>query len=168
MSERLKIVRSPVRSRPQPQALQTPRLEFIISKLKSLKDKYFDYSVLRWGLVGMTTTLVDYLLFISLYGPINSVIVANLFSASVSTSINYYAHHKWTFKSDQNHSRSGFKYILNLIFWWLVSTSIIKALIVLDIDPKIAKLAPLLVIAPINYFVLNKIVFRKKLKNPFV
>lgn len=138
------------------------------SKITRLKDKYFDYSMLRWVAVGASTTLIDYLIFITMYGPVNSVFIANLFSASVSTSINYYAHHKWTFKSDQNHSRSGFKYILNLIFWWLVSTSIIKALIVLDIDPKIAKLAPLLVIAPINYFVLNKIVFRKKLKNPFV
>ena len=138
------------------------------SRITRLKDKYFDYSMLRWVAVGASTTLIDYLIFITLYGPINSVFVANLFSASVSTSINYYAHHRWTFRSDQNHSRSGFKYILNLIFWWLVSTSIIKALIVLDIDPKIAKLAPLLFIAPINYFVLNKIVFKKKLKNPFV
>jgi putative flippase GtrA len=137
------------------------------SKLTRLKDKYFDYSMLRWVAVGVSTTLIDYLIFIILYGPINSVLVANLFSTSVATSINYYAHHRWTFKSDQNHSRSGFKYILNLIFWWLVSTSIIKALIVLNIDPRIAKLVPILIIAPINYFVLNKIVFRKKLKNPF-
>ena len=138
------------------------------SRITRLKDKYFDFSMLRWVAVGATTTVIDYLIFITLYGPINSVFVANLFSASVSTSINYYAHHRWTFKSDQNHSRSGLKYILNLIFWWLVSTSILKALIVLDIDPKIAKLTPLLVIAPINYFVLNKIVFKKKFKNPFV
>ena len=124
--------------------------------------------MLRWVLVGVTTTLIDYLIFITVYGAINSVFIANLISASIATSLNYFTHHRWTFKSDQNHSRSGFKYILNLIFWWLVSTSIIKVLIVLDIDPRIAKLVPILIIAPINYFVLNKIVFRKKLKNPFV
>ena len=138
------------------------------SKITRIKDKYFDYSMLRWIAVGASTTLIDYLIFITLYGPVNSVFIANLSSASVSTSINYYAHHRWTFKSDQNHSRSGLKYILNLIFWWLVSTSIIKALIVLDIDPKLAKLAPILFIAPVNYFVLNKIVFKNKLKHPFV
>jgi putative flippase GtrA len=137
------------------------------SKITRFKDKYFDYSMLRWVTVGVSTTLIDYLIFITLYGPVNSVFIANSFSASVSTSINYYAHHRWTFKSDQNHSRSGLKYVLNLIFWWLVSTSIIKALILLAIDPKIAKLAPLLIIAPINYLVLNKIVFKRKLKNPF-
>ena len=132
------------------------------SKLKVLKDKYFDYSMLRWGAVGVFTTAVDYLLFINLYGWINSVFIANLISSAVATSINYYTHHRWTFKSEQNHSRSGLKYLLNLTFWWLVSTSIIKVLVELDIDPKIAKLVPLIVIVPVNYFVLNYLVFKKK------
>ena len=136
-------------------------------RIKKLKDKYFDYSMLRWVLVGLTTTVIDYLIFITLYGPINSVFAVNLISSSVATSLNYFTHHRWTFKSDQNHSRSGVKYLVNLTFWWLISTSIIKALIVLSIDPKIAKLVPILLIAPINYFVLNKIVFKKKTKNLF-
>ena len=132
------------------------------SKLTELTAKYFDYSMLRWGAVGIFTTAVDYLLFVNLYGPINSVFIANFISSTVATSINYFAHHRWTFKSEQNHSKSGVKYLLNLTFWWLVSTSIIKALIVLDIDPKIAKLVPLIAIVPVNYFVLNYIVFKKK------
>ena len=162
MSERLKIVRSPVRSRPQPQVLQKLRLELIISRLKSLKDKYFDYSMIRWGLVGMTTTLVDYLIFISIYGPISSVFLANLISATVATCINYLTHHRWTFKSEQNHSRSGLKYLLNLVFWWLVSTTVIKLLVDVGVDPRIAKLVPLVLIVPVNYFVLNYLVFKKK------
>jgi len=132
------------------------------TKFKALKDKYFDYSMIRWGAVGFFTTAVDYLLFVNLYGPINSVFIANLISSVAATSINYYTHHRWTFKSEQNHSRSGIKYLLTLTFWWLVSTSIIKTLVVLHIDPKIAKLAPIIVIAPVNYFVLNYLVFKKK------
>lgn len=117
--------------------------------------------MLRWALVGLTTTAIDYLLFINLYGPINSVFIANLLSASVATSINYMTHHRWTFKSKQEHSKSGVKYLLNLIFWWFVSTAIIKFMIVLGFDPRVAKLAPFLLIVPINYFVLNNIVFKK-------
>jgi len=132
------------------------------TRLRELKDKYFEPSMLRWGAVGISTTVIDYLLFISLYGPTNSVFLSNLVAASVATSINYYTHHRWTFKSDQDHSRSGFKYLLNLTFWWLVSTSIIQALVMVSIDPRIAKLAPLMFIVPINYFVLNKLVFKKK------
>jgi putative flippase GtrA len=130
-------------------------------KLKELKDKYFDYSMLRWSLVGVTTTAIDYSLFISIYGPINSVFLANLISASAATSINYLTHHRWTFRSDQNHSRSGAKYLLNIIFWWLVSTSIIKTLVVFGFDPRLAKLFPLILIVPVNYFVLNHLVFKK-------
>jgi putative flippase GtrA len=130
--------------------------------LKRLKDKYFDWSMIRWILVGLFTTAIDYLIFISLYGPIDSVVISNFISGFVATSINYYTHHRWTFKSEQDHSKSGTRYLLNLIFWWVVSTLAIKALIVFEIDPKIAKLLPILVIAPINYFVLNHIVFKKK------
>ncbi len=132
------------------------------SKLKNLKDKYFDWSMFRWIIVGVCTTAIDYSIFVFLYGPTNSVVIANLISSFFAISTNYYTHHRWTFKSEQEHSKSGFRYSLNLIFWWAVSTLIIKALIVLEIDPKIAKLLPILVIAPINYFVLNHIVFKKK------
>ena len=132
------------------------------SKFRHLKDKYFDYSMIRWGLVGLTTTAIDFILFTTLYYTINSVFISNLISATVATSINYAAHHRWTFRSEQNHSKSGIKYLLNLVFWWLVSTSIIKTLVVLNIDPRIAKLIPLILIVPVNYFVLNYLVFKKK------
>ena len=132
------------------------------ARLIALKDKYFEVSMLRWGAVGITTTVIDYLIFVSLYGPTNSVFLANLIAASTATSLNYYTHHRWTFKSEQNHSRSGLRYLFNLTFWWFVSTSIIQTLVMVNIDPRIAKLAPLLFIVPINYFVLNKLVFKKK------
>ena len=130
--------------------------------LRLSKSKIFKKSMLRWGAVGIFTNTIDYFLFILLYGPIKSVFIANLISASIATSINYFSHHRWTFRSDQTHSNSGTKYLINLIFWWFVSTSIIKGLVVLDVDARIAKLVPFLVIVPVNYFVLNYIVFKKK------
>ena len=132
------------------------------SKLTRLTGNYFDWSMFRWIVVGLFTTATDYLTFISIYGSLNSVAISNFISGFVSTSINYYTHHRWTFKSEQDHSKSGSKYLINLIFWWVVSTLTIKTLIVLEIDPKIAKLLPILFIAPINYFVLNHVVFKKK------
>jgi putative flippase GtrA len=71
------------------------------SKLKVLKDKYFDWSMLRWMLVGFFTTATDYLLFISLYGPIDSVVIANFISGFIATSINYYTHHRWTLRASK-------------------------------------------------------------------
>jgi putative flippase GtrA len=131
------------------------------SRVKQLKEKYFDPSMIRWAAVGVTTTVIDYLIFITLYGPTNSIFGANLVAAIVATTFNYLTHHRWTFKSKQDHSRSTFKYLLNLSFWWLTSSTIIKSLIEMGIDPKVAKLVPLILIIPINYFVLNKLVFKK-------
>jgi putative flippase GtrA len=132
------------------------------AKFKDLKEKYFEWSMIRWVIVGTSTTATDYFIFISLYGPIDSVVIANFISAFVATSLNYYSHHRWTFKSEQDHSKSGVRYFINLVFWWAVSTLIIKGLIVIELDPRVAKLVPILIIAPINYFVLNHLVFKKK------
>jgi putative flippase GtrA len=132
------------------------------AKFKFLKEKYFEWSIARWVIVGISTTTTDYLIFISLYGPIDSVVIANFISAFVATSLNYFSHHRWTFKSEQDHSKSGVRYFINLVFWWGVSTLIIKGLIVIELDPRVAKLVPILIIAPINYFVLNHLVFKKK------
>jgi putative flippase GtrA len=129
---------------------------------RKIKSKYFARSMLRWAAVGLTTTTIDYTIFIALYGPTNSVFGANLIAATFATTFNYLMHHRWTFKSGQHHAVSGVKYLLNLSFWWIVSSSIIKALVVIGVDAKVAKLAPLIFIVPINYFVLNEIVFKKK------
>lgn len=118
--------------------------------------------MLRWAVVGITTTAIDYMIFIMLYGASDSVFGSNLVAAGTATAFNYLAHHRWTFKSDQQHASSGVKYLLNLVFWWIVSSSIIKMLVDFRVDVKIAKLAPLVFIVPVNYFVLNKIVFKKK------
>ena len=120
------------------------------SAVKNLLEKYFDPAMLRWAAVGITTTAIDYILFITLFGPINSVFIANLFAAVVATSFNYLTHHRWTFKSNQQHSRSGVKYLLNLIFWWLISSSIIKTLVEAGLDPRVAKLVPFVFIVPVN------------------
>ena len=131
--------------------------------LKKFKDRYFDRAMLRWAAVGITTTAIDYVIFITLYGSTSSVFGSNLIASIFATSFNYLTHHRWTFKSNQQHVNTGVKYLLNLSFWWIVSSSIIKTLIAIGVDPKLAKLVPLVLIVPINYFVLNKIVFKKKI-----
>jgi putative flippase GtrA len=132
--------------------------------LAKFKVKYFDRSVLRWAAVGITTTAIDYLIFIALYGSTSSVFGSNLIASIFATSFNYLTHHRWTFKSNQQHVNTGVRYLLNLSFWWIVSSSVIKTLITIGVDPKLAKLVPLILIVPINYFVLNKIVFNKKIR----
>jgi len=130
-----------------------------MQKLSTLAQKYG--SIWRWALVGATTTIIDYIIFISLYSVITSVLVANFCAGLASVSFNYAAHYFWSFKSRSDHKKAGIKYLINLITFWSVSTLILKILIGTGIDPKIAKLIPIPIIAPMSFLSLRFLVFKK-------
>jgi putative flippase GtrA len=118
-------------------------------------------SLFRWALVGVSTAVIDYIIFISLYSVITSVLVANFFAGLVSLSFNYSAHYFWSFKSQTDHTKSGLKYLINLITFWSISTLLLKILITSGLDPKIAKLMPIPIIAPLSFISLKFFVFKK-------
>jgi len=129
-------------------------------KVITLIKKYG--SMWRWASVGTTTAVIDYLIFISMYSVITSVLIANFCAGIISITFNYLAHYFWSFKSQANHSNSGVKYLLNLIISWSLSTLLLKVLITNGIDPKIAKLIPIPFIAPLSFLSLKLYVFKKK------
>ena len=120
-------------------------------------------SMWRWALVGTTTAVIDYLIFISMYSVITSVLIANFCAGLISITFNYLAHYLWSFKSQADHSNSGVKYLLNLIIFWSLGTLLLKVLITAGIDPKIAKLIPIPFIAPLSFLSLKFYVFKKKI-----
>ena len=124
----------------------------------SLIKKYG--SMWRWALVGTTTAVIDYFIFISMYSVITSVLIANFCAGLFSISFNYLAHYFWSFKSRDDHSKSGLRYLLNLVIFWSAGTLLLKVLISTGIDPKIAKLIPIPFIAPLSFLSLKFIVFR--------
>ena len=128
-------------------------------KVIALIKKYG--SMWRWALVGITTTIIDYLIFISIYSVITSVLVANSFAGLVSLSFNYSAHYFWSFKSQTDHTKAGLKYLINLITFWSISTLLLKILITSGLDPRIAKLMPIPIIAPLSFISLRFFVFKK-------
>ena len=129
-------------------------------KVITLIKKYG--SMWRWALVGITTTVIDYLIFISMYSVITSVLIANFFAGLFSITFNYIAHYFWSFKSQADHSNSGVKYLVNLVIFWSAGTLLLKVLITAGIDPKIAKLIPIPFIAPLSFLSLKFYVFKKK------
>jgi putative flippase GtrA len=118
-------------------------------------------SIWRWALVGTTTTIIDYMIFILLYSVITSVLVANFCAGLASVSFNYTAHYFWSFKSRSDHTMVGIKYLINLIAFWSISTLLLKTLINTGLDPKIAKLIPIPIIAPLSFLSLRFLVFKK-------
>jgi putative flippase GtrA len=131
----------------------------IIQMLPTLFIKYG--SIWRWALVGSATTIIDYIIFISLYSVITSVLVANFCAGLASVSFNYAAHYFWSFKSRSDHTKAGIKYLINLIAFWSISTLLLKTLINAGLDPKIAKLIPIPIIAPLSFLSLRFLVFKK-------
>jgi putative flippase GtrA len=119
-------------------------------------------SMWRWAIVGIITFVIDYLIFIGMYWVVSSVLVANFLAGLFSIAFNYLAHYFWSFKSQTDHSKSGLKYLVNLVIFWSAGTSLLKVLITSGIDPKIAKLIPILFIAPLSFLFLKFYVFKKK------
>ena len=90
-----------------------------------------------------------------------SVLIANLFAGLVSIGFNYSAHYFWSFKSQIDHTKVSLKYLINLVSFWSLNTLLLKALISSGIDPKIAKLIPIPIIAPLSFISLRFFVFKK-------
>ena len=130
-----------------------------MSSIKKLKQR-FKWGAIKWLLVGLGTFAIDYFFFILLFGPIKSVVLANSISGSASIAFNYFAHHYWTFEGTKSHRDSGWKYIIYLVGLWVLGTLVLKGLIVMNINPKIAKVIPVFVTTPISYFALRNFVFK--------
>ena len=120
-------------------------------------------SMWRWALVGITTAVIDYFIFISMYSVITSVLIANFLSGIFSITFNYLAHYFWSFKSESDHDKSGVRYLINLVIFWSLGTLLLQRLISSGVDPKIAKLIPIPFIAPLSFLSLKFFVFKKKI-----
>jgi len=113
-------------------------------------------------LVGSLTFAIDYGLFVSIYAWNRSVILSNLCAGIFSISFNYYAHRSWSFNSNSQYFSSGLKYLVNLTFFWIVGTILLKVLIDSGIDAKFAKLLPIPVLAPLSFISLKLFVFKNR------
>ena len=118
-------------------------------------------SIVRWTLVGVSTFLIDFIIFLKLYSTTSSVLFSNFVSGIFSVIFNYLSNYFWSFNSKSDHSKSGLKYLVNLIIIWGVNTFLIKFLILAGIQENYAKLIPALIIAPFSFYSLRFVVFRK-------
>ena len=118
--------------------------------------------IFSWCVIGIFTNLLDFVLFIFFYKSLESILISNSLSMSLSILLNYFLNYFWTFKSHQKHLSSGIRYLINSTLWLVISTILIKILVILDFDPKLAKLFPLIFVIPINFIILRFLVFKEK------
>ena len=128
--------------------------------INKLMDRY--RAMWRWAIVGITTAVIDYILFVFLYSIVSSVIVANFLSGLVALSFNYTLHYFLSFKSQRDHKQSGLRYLINLVVIWSFGTLLLKFLISSGIEPHIAKIIPIFITAPGSFLSMNYFVFKKR------
>ena len=115
----------------------------------------------RWFIVGSATFLIDTALFLLAFSLTDIVIASNLFSGAIATLFNYLSHYHWSFASDRKHHQSTAIYIFFFFTFLATGTSIINFLIERNVLPIVAKVGTAAIIAPISFFIMKFVTFRK-------
>lgn len=126
-----------------------------------LFQKFAEPTFVRWFIVGITSLAIDICGFALGLEIAESVFVANLISAILSTSFNYLAHYFWTFNSKVRHGKTILRYYLNIFFLWIGSSLLIKLLILNGFGPLVAKVLSLVLILPLNFLTLKFLVYKE-------
>lgn len=95
------------------------------TRLCSLKVFSWDSNMRRWAVVGSSTTLMDWALFVLFYRFCHNVLISNSLSLVISTSTNHLLHHYWTFQNEARISKSTFRFAL-----WTTTLSLLESFMV--------------------------------------
>lgn len=130
-----------------------------------MKYEYFIFvkkfaEVGRWAIIGFSTFLIDYCVFIGMFNLSNSVLISNFTSGLTSIFFNFTGHYFWSFNSRKRVHVASYKYFIALFTSWIFNTIFLKILIMNGVEPKIAKLIPVPISAPLSYLALKFFVFR--------
>lgn len=127
-----------------------------------LKNKFFE--AIRYLIVGLVCQSIDLFITLIFLSIVNNLFLANSFGYLIASTIAYFLHLRYTFKSK---SRKYFlitrilKFISACFLGIILGFIILKILINLGIGIKIAKIIQLLLIAFSQYIFNSLITFRK-------
>jgi putative flippase GtrA len=116
----------------------------------------------RWFIVGSATFLIDTTLFLLAFSLTDIVIASNLFSGAIATLFNYLSHYHWSFASDREHKQSTLIYLVFFFIFAFLGTSLVVNLVNSGLEPAFAKVGTALIIAPISFFIMKFVTFRRR------
>jgi len=116
----------------------------------------------RWFIVGSATFLIDTSLFLLAFSLTDIVIASNLFSGAIATLFNYLSHYHWSFASDREHKQSTVIYLVFFFIFAFLGTSLIVTLVNRGLEPAFAKVGTALIIAPISFFIMKFVTFKRR------
>jgi len=120
-----------------------------------------DKSYTRWFLVGSATFAIDTSIFMIAFYFTNFGVLSNLLSGTIATTFNYFSHYHWSFASDRDHRQSTVLYLLFFFFFLFSGTWVLNQLLNNGVPALFAKVGTAAVIAPISFFIMRFVTFRK-------
>ena len=115
----------------------------------------------RWFTVGISSFIIDVVLFSLIYHRTQQVLLSNFLSALCSTFFNYLAHYFWTFNSITDHRKTLARYALNILFLWITSSILIKVFLIFGVTGVNSKILSMCLVLPFNFFILRKYVYSR-------
>lgn len=135
-----------------------------MEKIKKIIKKIFDFQVIKFGLVGLVNTAVDFAVFVLLTKAVDlNSTISHAISYSCGVLNSYFLNRKWTFKQkSKSHPMEFFKFLLvNLVSLGL-STLVLNYLeIEAGISVYVAKLGATLCSMLVNFIGSKLVVFNK-------
>jgi len=115
----------------------------------------------RWFIVGSATFLIDTALFLLAFSLTDIVIASNLFSGAIATLFNYLSHYHWSFASDREHKQSTVIYLAFFFIFLFLGTTLVSTFVNSGLEPAFAKVGSALITAPISFFIMKFVTFRR-------
>ncbi len=123
--------------------------------------KLLSKSSARWFIVGSATFLIDTALFLLALSLTDIVIASNLFSGAIATLFNYLSHYHWSFASDREHRKSTLIYLAFFFIFLFLGTTLVSTFVNAGLEPAFAKVGSALITAPISFFIMKFVTFRR-------
>lgn len=112
--------------------------------------------------MGSATFLIDTALFLLAFSLTDIVIASNLFSGAIATLFNYLSHYHWSFASDREHKQSTLIYLTFFFIFLFLGTTLVTTLVDSGLEPAFAKVGSALFTAPISFFIMKFVTFRRR------
>ena len=123
--------------------------------------KILNVSAARWFIVGSATFVIDTGLFLIAFHLTGIAVISNLFSGTIATIFNYFSHYHWSFSSDRSHKQSTLIYLVFFFVFLFLGTSLVSFLIHSGLHPVPAKVGTAAFTAPISFFIMKFVTFRR-------
>lgn len=140
------------------------------NNMKQKLAQLLENSLIRFLLGGGTTVLCEYIVFYVLYVGLSwNLLISNSLSFAVGLGISFLFNRLWAFKQDTYSQKTHHQLVMYAVLAGsnlLLNNVIVSGLKTLGLDPRIGKLAAIVIIAVWNFVIYRKIIFKGSAQIP--